>query len=844
MARLPRGFVLSPWLIGIVLAAPPSSPRRDAPGDVMPRRLWDITHLDLDVRIDIEQGSLSGITTHTLAPLGRPHDRVRLHQIGLDIQSIEVDGEAVSSYRSGPEWIDIPVPPKGDTHQVQITYSATPPLGLHFRSPAAGDRNLAVWSQGEDEDNRYWFPSWDYPNDAFTVDTHITLPDGLLARANGDPAASEPAEPGWTRHSFSLEQPISNYLVALVAGDYRAVTVDGPVPIEIIGPAAYEEPWLTGAADEVDQQIAFFEALLDQPYPYPTYRQAWVERFMYGGMENAALTVLAGRRMVDPAVPGRQIGSDSLIAHELAHQWFGDLLTCYGWRERWLNEGFASYYAHLWLEEKYGPDHAAVSLYNRRQSAMRVTGPLAARAHSFDGEESNGVYVKGASVLHMLRTYLGEDVYTEGIRRYVSENAFRFVESEDLRRALEEVSGEHLGWAFDQWVNGQGMPSWKTRWSHEEGTLTVVLIPTGDPLFHAPVRVEVGTSSGVRTHQLWLGEGPTRLVLDTDSPEWVAINPDAGVLGRFEVEQSTSSWIAQLEHSPSPYAQVEAMHALQLEDPSPEAITALDRVARSGRAPDFRAVALTTLGKLSGMPEARDAVLRASTDAAPTVREAAIDAMANTAGGEPYAARLLEAARTDPDARNRASARIALAKHQPKTAAALARKRLARPDPSHNGVEHSYAADVLMEHGNLADGRALVRFMAPSHPRKVRYAAAQAAIELWKKAAEGKPREALQRSIIDTLFDWLKDPDFRVRSQALRSLQTIGRPQDIDAITAYGLRDHALPHDALVKATVRKIRKPEPAEDPTKALNEKVDALSDRLDEADQRLERLEEWRE
>ncbi|MCB9677236.1 MAG: hypothetical protein H6737_19110 [Alphaproteobacteria bacterium] len=833
--------------MGLALAEPTPKHLRDAPGDVMPARLWDVEHLELDLVLDIEAGRIEGSATHTLKPLGRPRDHVRLFQVGLDIEAVTVDGKPAEGFRIGPSWIDVPVPPSKAGHVVRIDYAAKPDLGLHFRGPAHGDRDLAVWSQGEDEDNRYWFPGWDTPNDAFTVTAHYTVRDGLLVRANGVETAVEPARPGWTKHTWAIEQPIASYHVAVVAGDLRAVSLEGRVPLEIVGPKSYDEAWLKGAADDAVAQMAFFEALLDEPFPYPAYRQAWVERFMYGGMENPGLTTLAARRMVDPARPDRVYESENLIAHELAHQWFGDLLTCYGWRELWLNEGFATYYAHRWMEEKHGADFAAVELWNRREWALGVEGPLATRAYSDNGRDNNGVYGKGASLLHMLRVYLGDAVYDEAIRRYVDANRFRFVESEDLRRAFEDASGEHLGWAFDQWVFNHGMPTWKSRWKHEDGSLTVTVERKDDgSVFHAPVEVEIGTRQGARTHRIWLGDGATRLVVPLDAPpEWVAVDPRGGLLGKLEQDQAAGSWLAQLGRTQHAFARVQAIHALAGLEPSDAGIAALDALANGNGDAELRRTAIGALADLSAHPAARESLLKASGAAHATVREAALDALRSPEGREAFVPRLLEALADDPDPANRASALVSLSKHDAPRAVALARKTLARKDADPNGIEHQLAAQVLGDHGTLDDGLALLRFLGIEHARGVRRRAADAVLVRWKDAEPGKKRDQLQERASRVLLGWLDDPDFRIRSDALRRLKEIGRPDDIPALQAYAARTPVAEHDALVLEVVRAIQSPPKAKgDPVEDLRKRLDALSDRLDDAAGRIERLEEWRE
>jgi aminopeptidase N len=820
----------------------------------MPRRLWDLEDLELDLVLDLTDRSIRGTATHRVKALGRPSDVVRLHQEGLDIDAVTVDGEA-ATYRIGPHWIDIRVKP-ADAHTVSVRYAATPELGLHFRSPEAGHRALAVWSQGEGEDNRFWFPSWDYPNEQFTMTAHLTVRDGLEAWANGDrlPADQEPETPveaGWTRMSYRIDQPITNYHVAVVAGDYRALAVPVPdgadptdTPMEVVGPASFTDAQLLAVADDAARQMGFYEALLGQPFPYPVYRQAWVEDFMYGGMENPGLTTLAARRMGDPEHPGRHRDSEGLISHELAHQWFGDLVTCYGWRELWLNEGFATYYSELWTNEKYGPEAWAVRHDRRRRYGIETTRAMAPRGYSFDGRDNAGVYVKGATVLHLLRTFLGPDVYDEGIRQYLADHRFRLVESEDLRRSLEDVSGRHLGWLFDQYVHGTGMPSWEASWAFADGALTATLVPTYEgAVFHHPMDIEVDG----RLHRVWLGEGPTKLVVPLDAePDFVGFDPQGMVIGTLDVTQTAAQWASQLAGSVHPYARVRAMQALADEEPDDAVLDALIAVLDSDSDPTYRAVAVASLGELAVHPDARDAVLKASRDPAPQVREAALDAMENTSGEQAFASRLIDAAARDADPRNRASALYSLASHDPDRAVALARKRLKRPDDSPTGIEHTLAMTVLREQGVLADALEVARFTDPAWIRRVRSEAIGTMADLWAAADDSPRKERVQERARQILRSWLDDPDYRTRQEALYMLGTIGTDADHDLLEAYATKTAVGALRDAAREAIRRSDRPRSertTDEELDALRKRIDALDDRQEDADERLRRLEEWR-
>nr|MBA2321320.1 hypothetical protein [Deltaproteobacteria bacterium] len=312
----------------------------------MPDRDWDFVSLELDVAIDLEDRSLTGRAVHRLRPLGVASEVV-LHAADLDIVSVTVDGAAVEAWRSLGDRLVVPVAVGPGERSVEVRYTARPTAGMYFRGPP-GDAVREVWTQGEDEENRHWFPGWDYPNDRFTVRTAVTVPDGLVAVANGALVSKAPGRAaGTTRWEYALETPIVNYLVAIAAGEYRVVVEPGTPTLEHVVPVGTSDATVERSTRETRSMLDYLARLLGTPYPWTVYRQVYVQRFLYGGMENATTTVLADDYLLRDPVLDRY-NADFVLAHEIAHQWFGDLVGVYGWRDLWLNEGFATYYGNRW----------------------------------------------------------------------------------------------------------------------------------------------------------------------------------------------------------------------------------------------------------------------------------------------------------------------------------------------------------------------------------------------------------------------------------------------------------------------------------------------------------------
>lgn len=819
----------------------------DAPGEVMPDRSWDVEHLHLAVKVDVDAGRLDGTTTHRILPLAAPHAWLRLHQVALDVHEIRVDGLAVEGWRQSPGLLDIPVQP-GVPHTVEVDYSAVPRTGLHFRhGKASGHRIREVWSQGEGEDHRHWFPSWDHPTDRFGLSVDVTAPNGLHAIANGTLQTTTPAGPGWTTWSYSMEPRIVNYLVALAIGEYRVVTLEtGGTPQEIVVPRQLDDAAARAGFDRTVPMMPWFERTLETPYPFPIYRQVLVQDFLYGGMENSSTTILADSLLVER--PWRDPRSaESVAAHELAHQWFGDWVTCYGWRELWLNEGFATYWTNRWMEDAYGPSYAASRRRRSFDAGLDISRPMSARSWSkVDEQPSTAVYTRGSTVLHMLETHLGRVVFDAGVALYLERHGDGLVETGQFRRALEDVSGEHLGWIFDGWVHNKGAPTFAVRHRYRApdgespGQLTVDIEQDGTHgVWHASVEVEIGTTNGTLRRRVRVDEGRTRLMVDLDeAPRWVVADPRRAVLAHWTQEQSADAWATAALESPTPDVRLTALHALGEGDPGASGLAALGAVlADDTRDRDVRAHAAKVLGRVKS-EAARDVLLRSVAAAEPAVREEVVRALGALETTDPTTAALRKAA-DDPHAKVAGAALTGLWKHDEETALARARRIVARPT-SGAAAEPLYrdALDLVGRHGEPRDARALIAYLASEHPRGLRHAAAWGLARL----AGSHPDDANLRGRISRAIEpLLDDVDQRVRGLAISVLAEAGDARAARSLQAFANEttleeqaEHA--RDAASSIRSRKEEDAPAAPDDLERLQEKLDALEERLED-------VERWR-
>ncbi len=834
--------------------AAPTPPIPDDPGEARPVRHWDLTDGHLRVTIDPATGAvLEGHVTWEVSPFGLSSDTLTLHGVGLAVSSAQVDGTEVP-VRMGPDTLVLPVAP--DTpHTVDIHWSATPERGLFGRAPVRGKqaRGAVAWTQGEDEDHRHWFPGWDHPSDTFPLTTSVTVPDGAHAVANGLLVAQTPAaqRPGWTTWTYRIDQPIVTYLVALVAGDLAVETLDGPVPHEILRPSDVSAEDARVGTGDSPAMMRFFTDLLDEPYPYPVYRQALVPRFMYGGMENASLTILTSRYLADAAGGLDRYRADGLIAHELAHQWFGDLLTCHGWRELWLNEGFATHYAGRWAEHAEGEEAYAAKVLGWLDQAVRTGAPMASRAWAArDG--FSGIYPRGAFTLHMLRQHLGTERFDRGIAAYVRAHRFSLVETADLRQAMEAEAGQDLRWFFDRWVHGWGAGTLKSHWSHVQGTLQVRIqqvAAEGQTPVRQPLVVWWGDGSGaVHETVTWIDAGTTVVSIPADDVAWVLPDPDGRVIAHWERTQPTAAWADTVRHAPGSLARLIAVRALADADHDPATAAEVLRAVLAGshrHTPpvdpdrDRRPLAVEAAAALGARGD--DLSLQALLGTLDTdhlqVRLAVVEALAGFPLSEAAESALRTVQAKDPELGIRAAALTSLGAVRPSSALGLARTVLARPDAERQGRQHEAAAEIVATHGAVAD-LSVLQGLTKDARRRVQHAATQAMVAIAGRADD----PTVDRRVTAALVAQLHHEDIRTRQWIAVLLGELASPEAIPALQAALVTDDPAWAQSL-HAALRASRAARPdASDPDALAQARaeIDRMKDALKAASDRIDALE----
>lgn len=482
-------------------------------------RLIDLIHTKLEVSFDWENQYLNGTATLDFTPYFFPQSEVILDAKGMDIHSVHIyedslESEAPFTYEGNELTIDLGGEfERGDTLSIAIAYRAKPnerkvggsaaiksDKGLYFINPLGKEKNKPrqVWTQGETESNSAWFPTFDSPNEKCTQEMYITVSNEFKTLSNGLLIESKDNKDGTRTDYWVMDLPHAPYLFMMAVGDFAEIKDNwNGLPLSYFVEKEYEQ-YALDIFGNTPEMMAFFSEILGVTYPWQKYAQIVVRDFVSGAMENTTASVfMEGVQSNRRELLDRRW--DDIIAHELFHQWFGDLVTTESWSNLTLNEGFATYAEYLWDEHKYGEDEADYNFMQARldyfDEAQEDTKSLI-RYFYEDREEmfDRHSYNKGGWVLHMLRNYVGDEAFFISLNLYLTQHAFETVEVDNLRLAFEEVTGEDLNWFFDQWFMLAGHPKLEVAHRYANDTLVMEVSQVQDEethLFRLPVFIDV-----------------------------------------------------------------------------------------------------------------------------------------------------------------------------------------------------------------------------------------------------------------------------------------------------------------------------------------------------------------
>ncbi len=617
-----------------------------------PDRPGQVDHIFLDLILDLTHQSFSGTCTTTITPVRPGIQQLTMDAVDLNIESVLVDGISQQFDYDG-EQIEIYLQQPATTKAIKIAIAYGvdhPQRGLYFIQPTADypDKPTQVWTQGEDEDSRFWFPCLDYPGQLATSEIRVQVPPGFKVISNGELINTEEVADGIIYH-WLQQQVHPTYLMTLAVGDFAEIADEWhgkPITYYV---EKGREADAKRSMGKTPRMVEFLSHKYGYDYPYPKYAQVCVDDFIFGGMENTSTTLLTDRCLLDERAATDNMRTESLVLHELAHQWFGDLVVIKHWSHAWIKEGMASYAEVFWTEQEYGKDDAAYYLLNEARSyisedSTRYRRPIVTNVYREAIElYDRHLYEKGACVYHMIRAILGDELFDQAIQRFVRDNAHNTVETVDLLRAIDQATGYNLMFLFDQYVFRGGHPDYKVAYSWDGDNKLAKLTVTqkqakqdsdSKELFDLKIPIGFGYVSKnepqpeFKTFSLRIHQPEQSFYFPLEKkPDFVSFDVNNNFLKTVTLNYPVAQLKKQLSHDPDPISRIYAAGALGKKG----GLEVIKAFAQSLTDDPFWGVRLEVAKKLGKIKlnQGFEALKAGLQDEDARVRRAVIDALSN-----------------------------------------------------------------------------------------------------------------------------------------------------------------------------------------------------------------------
>jgi aminopeptidase N len=806
-----------------------------------PDRAFELVHLALKLRIDPQAGTLAAEALVQVGPTPTGMGSVRLNLDEVDVASVGLVGDS-SALKWRHDQGVLVIDGLSAACTLRVVYTARPERGLYFVGPtqALPDREWQVWSQCQDEDGHYFFPCIDHPSVKQPMDITLIAPDEYTTVSNGFLAEKSAPESGWTAWHWKQEGPIPAYLVNVIVAKLEAHSdAHGDLPLRYLVEPGTPESEVRRIFARTPEMIRCFESRYGVAYPWPRYDQIVVNDFIFGGMENVSATTLTDLTMADPKAAA-EWDPDGLIAHELAHQWFGDLVTCQDWSQGWLNEGWATYSEAIWIEWERSADEAAYDVFCKArnyfgETAARYSRPVVTYLFRepidvFDRH----LYEKGGCILHTLRKSLGEKPFWAATKAYLQANSHSTVHTHDLQSAFERATGRNLDGFFHQWVHCAGFPELALEIDEKDGLLNVKLkqSQSGEQVPEA-----FAFELGLIVH----GESDQHLKLPVDErdrsfaipvserPRFVTVDPGFAFLSRMTL-QAPQDWLTQaLAESPCSVMRIRAAEALA-KIANPKAVAALADALVNQPAWWVRLELAGSLSQAGGSAAREHLIAALQTETHLRVRTALVKSLARFRGQvDEVLAGIVKAG--DSSLFAEAEAAAILGRHQSPLAAQACLTLLDRPSWG-----EKLASGGLRGLGALREAQHLTLLLehaSANYPERHRAAAAGALGALADEVPAVRPQ------VLDCLLDLAANGGFRAKLAAIAAL---GKVRDPKALGLLG-RLHGTGGDGRVKRSAYEsmcaIREGRSSEDALQGLRGTVEKMEQSQAQLKERLDRL-----
>ena len=515
------------------------------------RSAFDVSDYSIALDIPDTGPTIHAVATLTVTRTARA-DTLTLDLLDLTVNSVTVDGRAVKFSRT-PEAIAIPLPVRNGTSatfSVVVDYGGAVKDGLIARVDSAG--RSTYFGDNWPNRARHWIPSIDHPSDKATVTWRVTAPSAQTVVANGKLVSSRPArgDASRTETVWRETRRIPVYLMVVAVAPLAVYelgeTACGLAEMQrcvsqFVYTAPEQKSFAPGSFARAGEIVQLFSRLVG-PFPYEKLAHLQSST-RFGGMENASAIFYSDGSF------RRGTMNDGLIAHETAHQWFGDAVTEREWSHLWLSEGFATYFAALWTRAARGDSAFRVQMDGIRRTVLNDSSAVTKRP-VIDSIETNYLallnansYQKGGFVLHMLRSQVGERAFFDAVRAYYAAHKHSTAVTDDLRAEMERASKQNLGWFFDQWLRKPGFPEVTATWSYDASSREAVVAVSLGSRFGAyrfPLTIAIVDESGAMrraTMQFAAAPGDVQQIRipSASAPTTVLLDPDADLLAAFTV---------------------------------------------------------------------------------------------------------------------------------------------------------------------------------------------------------------------------------------------------------------------------------------------------------------------
>jgi len=553
-------------------------------------KINDLVHTKLDVKFDYAKAWMYGKEWVTLKPHFYPTDSLTLDAKGMDIKEISIvkgasktplkykyDGWQIrinldKTYKAGENYtIYIDYTSKPDEVKVKGSAAINNAKGLYFINPTGEekDKPTQIWTQGETEANSVWMPTIDKPNQKTTEEIYMTVPAKYVTLSNGLLISQKKNADGTRTDYWKMDLPHSPYLFFMGVGDFSIIK-DSYKGKEV---SYYVEknqaPYAKGVFGYTPEMMKFYSEKLGVEYPWQKYNQIVGRDYVSGAMENTTATL----HQESAYQNARQLTDgnswETVICHELFHQWFGDLVTTESWSNITVNESMADYSQTLWMEYKHGKDAGDRENFNGMNNYLQDTASAAKNLVRFYYEDKEDVfdlvsYQKGGRILHMLRNYVGDDAFFKSLNTYLNANKFKNGESDQMRLAFEEVTGQDLNWFWNQWYFGNGHPIVKIDYAYDDaaGTATVTIEQTQKTgkVFRLPFAIDVYTGTAKKRYNVWLEDKKQSFTFSyTQHPDLINVDGDKVMLWVKTDNKTKENFIHQWKYAPLYMDRKEAM---------------------------------------------------------------------------------------------------------------------------------------------------------------------------------------------------------------------------------------------------------------------------------------------